>query len=78
MVLELLLEPPVELVQPGRFRNGRDDPRILPNGGERTAELIPGAHLLLLGDMGHDLPEPLWPVIIDAIISHTAHVGTRP
>ena len=58
--------------------HGRDDTLILPSGGERTAELIPGAHLLLLGDMGHDLPEPLWPVFIDAIISHTAHAGTRP
>ena len=58
--------------------HGRDDTLILPNGGERTAELVPGAHLLLLGDMGHDLPEPLWPVLTDAIISHTAHAGTRP
>jgi hypothetical protein len=42
-------------------------------GGLRTAELIPGANLLLLNDMAHDLPRPLWPVIIDAIISHTNH-----
>ena len=21
--------------------------------------------------MGHDLPEPLWPLIVDAVISHT-------
>ena len=55
--------------------HGRDDTLILPNGGERTAELVSGAHLLLLGDMGHDLPPPLWPVIIDAIISHTAHAA---
>ncbi|WP_419946641.1 hypothetical protein [Candidatus Poriferisodalis sp.] len=27
---------------------------------------------MLLGDMGHDLPEPLWPIIIDAITSHTS------
>ena len=42
-----------------------------------AGEPVPGAHLLLLGDMGHDLPEPLWPVIIDAIISHTAHAAAR-
>jgi hypothetical protein len=23
--------------------------------------------------MGHDLPQPLWPVIIDAVSSHTTH-----
>ena len=57
--------------------HGRDDPLIMPNGGERTAELVPGANLLLVGDMGHDLPTPLWPILIDAIISHTAHAGPR-
>lgn len=50
--------------------HGRDDTLITPSGGARTAELIDGAHLLLLADMGHDLPEPLWPVMVDAIVSH--------
>jgi hypothetical protein len=45
----------------------------MPKGGLRTAELIPGANLLFLNDMGHDLPRPLWPIIVDAIISHTTH-----
>jgi pimeloyl-ACP methyl ester carboxylesterase len=53
--------------------HGREDTLILPKGGERTAELVPGANLLLLSDMGHDLPRPLWPLIIDAMISHTTH-----
>jgi pimeloyl-ACP methyl ester carboxylesterase len=53
--------------------HGRDDTLIAPSGGERTAALIPGAHLLMVGDMGHDLPEPLFPVIADAIIAHTRH-----
>jgi len=51
--------------------HGRDDTLIAPSGGERTAELIPGAHLLMVGDMGHDLPEPLYPEIIGAILTHT-------
>lgn len=53
--------------------HGRADQLIMPIGGERTAELIPGANLLVLNDMAHDLPEPLWPLIVDAIISHTTH-----
>jgi pimeloyl-ACP methyl ester carboxylesterase len=53
--------------------HGRDDTLIMPSGGLRTAEIIPGANLLLLGEMGHDLPKPLWPIIFDAMISHTAH-----
>ena len=47
--------------------HGRDDTLISPEGGERTAELIPGSRFLLVSDMGHDLPRPLWPVIVDAI-----------
>ena len=53
--------------------HGRADTLVLPIGGERTAELVPGANLLLLHDMGHDLPVPLWPLVVDAIVSHTTH-----
>ena len=38
--------------------HGRDDTLISPEGGFRTAELIPGARLLFVSDMGHDLPTP--------------------
>lgn len=47
--------------------HGRDDTLIAPSGGERTAELIPGARLLMVDDMGHDLPRQLWPEIIAAV-----------
>ncbi|MEN9506397.1 MAG: hypothetical protein RI958_2323 [Actinomycetota bacterium] len=50
--------------------HGRDDTLITPGGGFRTAEVIPGAHLLYVSDMGHDMPEPLWPLFVDAISSH--------
>ena len=36
--------------------HGRDDTLITPEGGERTAELVPGSRYLLLSDMGHDHP----------------------
>tara|TARA_B100000579_G_scaffold437137_1_gene465337 strand:- start:4177 stop:5067 length:891 start_codon:yes stop_codon:yes gene_type:complete len=50
--------------------HGRDDRLLLPRLGERTAEVISGSNFLLLSDMGHDLPEPLWPVVVDAVLSH--------
>jgi pimeloyl-ACP methyl ester carboxylesterase len=53
--------------------HGRADTLVLPMGGDRTAELVPGANLLMLHDMGHDLPEPLWPLIVDVAISHTTN-----
>jgi pimeloyl-ACP methyl ester carboxylesterase len=50
--------------------HGRDDTLITPSGGERTAELVPGARYLLLSDMGHDMPRQLWPVLAEAIGGH--------
>jgi len=54
--------------------HGTDDQLITPSGGERTAELIPNSTLLMVEDMGHDLPQPLWPLYVDAISKHTALV----
>jgi pimeloyl-ACP methyl ester carboxylesterase len=61
--------------------HGRDDTLFPVAAAERTAELVEGAHLLVLADMGHDLPEPLWPLITGAIAAHTAladHTVTTP
>ncbi len=52
--------------------HGRDDTLIAPSGGLRTAELVPGSVLLFLSDMGHDMPQQLWPVMVSAILTHTA------
>lgn len=54
--------------------HGTEDQLITPSGGERTAELIPNSTLLMVDDMGHDMPEPLWPLYLDAITKHTALV----
>ena len=54
--------------------HGTEDQLITPSGGERTAELIPNSTLLMVEDMGHDLPQPLWPLYLDAISKHTALV----
>ncbi len=56
-----------ELAVPSLVLHGRDDTLITPEGGTLTAEAIPGASFVLLADMGHDLPEPLWPLIVPTI-----------
>ncbi len=53
--------------------HGRDDTLLPPSGGERTAELVPGSTLLMVADMGHDLPAPLQPMIVGAIAAHARH-----
>jgi pimeloyl-ACP methyl ester carboxylesterase len=47
--------------------HGKDDTLITPTGGERTAELIPNAKFVLVDDMGHDLPQPLWPEFVNLV-----------
>ena len=56
---------------PALVIHGLDDTIIDPSGGRRTAELIPGARLLLIPDMGHDRPRQLWGALCDAIEAHT-------
>lgn len=51
--------------------HGLDDTVINPDGGRRTAELVPGARLLLVQDMGHDRPPALWLKLVEAICEHT-------
>ena len=56
--------------------HGADDPLVTPSGGEATAKAVPGAELLNLEGMGHDLPIPLWPQIIDAIVENAGRAST--
>ena len=50
--------------------HGDDDPLIGKSGGEATAEAIPGAKLVTIPGMGHDLPPELWPQFIDEIVEN--------
>jgi pimeloyl-ACP methyl ester carboxylesterase len=61
-----------QLAVPTLVIHGLDDTLIAPTGGERTAELIPDARLVLIPDMGHDRPSPLWQQICEPIWEHTA------
>jgi pimeloyl-ACP methyl ester carboxylesterase len=47
--------------------HGSHDPLIRPAAGRATARAIPGATLRMIDGMGHDLPEPVWPVVVDEI-----------
>jgi pimeloyl-ACP methyl ester carboxylesterase len=56
--------------------HGTADRLIRPSGGRATARAIPGARLLMIEGMGHDLPRGAWPQIIDAIVENAARVPT--
>ncbi len=52
--------------------HGTADPLVSVEGGKDTAEAIPGAQLMLIEGMGHDLPHGGgWPQIVEAITAHT-------
>jgi pimeloyl-ACP methyl ester carboxylesterase len=59
------------LTVPTLVIHGLDDTLVDPSGGERTADLIPGATLMLVPDMGHDRPRELWDTLVTAIETHT-------
>jgi pimeloyl-ACP methyl ester carboxylesterase len=56
--------------------HGDADPLVPHAGGQDTAASIPGARLVTLEGMGHELSEGAWPRIIDEI-AYTAHAADR-
>jgi pimeloyl-ACP methyl ester carboxylesterase len=58
--------------------HGTVDPLIPVENGKRTAETIPGAELVLIEGMGHDLPRGAWDRFVDALVAttHRAPVPT--
>jgi pimeloyl-ACP methyl ester carboxylesterase len=47
--------------------HGSDDALVNVSGGRATAAAVPGAELLVVDGMGHDLPREVWREIIDRI-----------
>jgi pimeloyl-ACP methyl ester carboxylesterase len=69
------------LTVPTMVIHGLSDRMVHVSGGRATADAIPGAELLLIPGMGHDLPEQLWPTFVDAIARtavRTARAGWPP
>jgi len=54
--------------------HGTADPLLPPEHGRDTAERIPGAELMLVEGMGHDVPEALVSQILDAVVRHLRRV----
>ena len=61
-----------DLTVPTLVIHGKADPLLPVEAGIDTHQAVPGSTLRLFEGMGHDLPEELWPEIIEAISAHTA------
>ena len=55
--------------------HGTKDRLVKPSGGKATAKAIPGAELLMIDGMGHDLPRQAWPQIVDGIVRTAERSG---
>ena len=56
-----------EVSVPTLVIHGLADRLVHVSGGRATAHAVPGAELLLIPGMGHDLPTALWPTFADGI-----------
>jgi pimeloyl-ACP methyl ester carboxylesterase len=66
-----------QLELPAVVVHGRDDPLVPFRAGAATARAVPGAELVELPGMGHDLPRELWPRITDALVANAERAATR-
>lgn len=61
-----------DVVAPTLVVHGSLDPVFPPVHGEALRDAVPGARLLVLDLVGHDLPRPVWPEFVAALVEHTA------
>jgi len=52
---------------PVQVLHGAEDPILPVENGRALAETIPGATLRVFDGVGHELPQPLWPVLTEEI-----------
>jgi len=57
---------------PSLVIHGVDDPLVPAAAGKATAAAIPGAELMLVEGMGHDVVPQTWPRVVDAISKLTS------
>jgi pimeloyl-ACP methyl ester carboxylesterase len=60
------------IIAPTVVIHGSHDPMVRPRNGRSLARAIPGARFVVVDGMGHDLPEPVWRPIIEALTENFA------
>lgn len=66
------------ITSPTLVVHGADDPLVPVSGGIDSAEAIPGAELMIIEGMGHDMPHgSAWPCILEAVVAHIRRAEGR-
>ena len=55
--------------------HGDRDPLVRPAAGRSVAAAIPGAKLVMVPGMGHDLPREVWPLIVGELVANARRAG---
>jgi pimeloyl-ACP methyl ester carboxylesterase len=63
---------------PALVIHGSRDPMVNHSGGVATARAIPGARMVTVKGMGHDLPAAAWPQLLAAIGDHALAADGTP
>ena len=63
------------LTIPSLVIHGENDPLIPPDNGRQTAAALPGARLMTIPAMGHNLPPRVWPEVLDAVVEVTSQAA---
>ena len=56
--------------------HGTDDPLVPVENGRKMADVVPGAELVEIDGMGHDLPAGAWRTVADAITANARRTTT--
>jgi pimeloyl-ACP methyl ester carboxylesterase len=67
-----------KITAPTLIIHGTEDRLVRPSGGRATKRAIPGARLMEIEGMGHDLPRGVWPQILDAIAENARRAAPAP
>jgi pimeloyl-ACP methyl ester carboxylesterase len=74
LVAVIAAEPRLERLKkvrvPTLVIHGKDDVLVPVENGRIVAAAVPGARLLEIDGMGHDLPRRVWPQVLDAIVAN--------
>lgn len=62
---------------PALVLHGDADPLLPPAAARLAAATLPGAKLAILPTMGHDLPEPLIPAVVEHVVALVEGAATR-
>jgi pimeloyl-ACP methyl ester carboxylesterase len=66
-----------KLTVPTLVLHGAGDRIVDVSGGRATAEAVPDAELYVISGLGHEIPPPFRPIVIEAIVTHAARNTVR-